>query len=271
MIKINAIRQHFLSQADWVNKEKTVDRVIVGDAEKEVDKCLVTWMPGLEAVRTAVERGFRLLICHEPVFWDHRDAQPCALPGGKEKLRFIEENDLTILRNHDCWDRWPGVGIPWAWAAFLGLKDKPAQRSPDGYQHRYDIPPVSFQEFAQSVAARTATIGEPVVEVSGRLEQTVSKIGIGTGCGCNVFTYLEMDCDCCVICDDGISYWKHVQYARDQGLPTLCVNHATSEEPGMITMVDYINKNIPGLSAEHLPQGCRFQPLGVYREARFPH
>jgi single-stranded DNA-specific DHH superfamily exonuclease len=101
-----------------------------------------------------------------------------------------------------------------------------------------------------------------MIEVTGDPEQLVSKIGVGTGCGCNVFTYLDMGCDLCVVCDDGISYWQQVQYAQDRGIPVICVNHATSEEPGMVTLTGYINEHIEGVRAQYLPQGCRFELTG---------
>lgn len=261
MIAVEVL-EHFLVRAEWVDRDRTVDRIIVGDPAQDATRCFVAWMPSFAAVREAVERGADLLMCHEPTFWNHRDDRLRDSGLGLTKLRFIQENGLVVMRNHDCWDRWPGVGIPWAWARFLGLGGAPAVIGGEGYQHRYDIPPLAFGEFARTVAARTASIGAPLVEVSGDLAKPVSKIGVGTGCGCSVFTYIEMGCDCCIICDDGASYWQHVQYAADQGIPVICVNHGTSEEPGMVTLTGYINDNIDGLVAEHLPQRCPFQLVG---------
>jgi len=37
------------------------------------------------------------------------------------------------------------------------------------------------------------------------------------------------------------------------------VNHGTSEEPGMATLTEYINANLAGLRAEHLPHGSTFR------------
>ena len=261
-MKVKEILEHFLSRADWVDRVKTVDRVIVGDPGKNVSRALVMWMASFAALRAAAERDVELIICHEPTFWEHRDEVSEKSMAALEKRRFIEECELVILRNHDCWDRWPQIGIPWAWAAFLGSEGKPAAIGNRGYQHRYDIEPVTFGEFAEKIAARTSTIGQPMVEVVGNLEKPVSKIGVGTGCVCNVPVYMEMGCDCCIVCDDGTAYWRHIQYAEDIGVPVICVNHGTSEEPGMVTLTRYINEHIEGVTAEHLPQGCRFQLVG---------
>ena len=50
-MKVTDILQHFLSQADWFDHETTVDRVIAGNGDKDVDRCLVTWMPSFAALR----------------------------------------------------------------------------------------------------------------------------------------------------------------------------------------------------------------------------
>ncbi|MBC8232262.1 Nif3-like dinuclear metal center hexameric protein [bacterium] len=263
MITVKDIREHFLSKSGWVNPESTVDRVIIGDADKEVDRCLVTWIPSFAALRAVVEQNVELLICHEPTFWNHRDDRPENNPRAVDKLNFIKEHDLVVLRNHDCWDRWPDIGIPWAWGKFLDLNGKPAVIGANGYQHRYDIEPVSLDDFARRVAQHCATIGEPMVQVTGDGAMQVSKIGIGTGCGCDINAYLEMECDCSVVCDDGSCYWAGIQMAEDLGHPVIRVNHGTSEEPGMITLTRYINENIEGLSAEHLPHGSTFRLVGI--------
>ncbi len=69
----STILNHFLSVAPWVDPEQTVDRIIVGDPEREVSRVLVTWMSTFDAVRAAAERGCQLIVTHEPTFWAHRD------------------------------------------------------------------------------------------------------------------------------------------------------------------------------------------------------
>ena len=258
-MKVRDILEHFLSRADWVDREKTVDRVIVGDPDQEVSRCMVTWIPSFAAVRAAVERDVDLLMCHEPTFWHHRDDRPGDDLRSVAKMRFIEEHGLVIMRNHDSWVRWPDIGIPWAWAQFLGLGQEPTQIGASGYQHRYDIEPVALNDFARRVAKACAPIGEPMVQVTGDGSKPVSKIGVGTGCGCNIDAYLGMGCDCSVVCDDGSCYWSGIQMAEDSDHPVIRVNHGTSEEPGMVTLTQYINDSIDGVQAELLPHGSTFR------------
>ena len=262
------ILDHFVSQADWVDSESTVDRIIIGDPDKEVTRVLVSWISSFLAVRKAVEGGFDLLITHEPTFYDHPDHRGEeekieATEAGARKKRYIEDNALTILRNHDVWDRFPKLGIPWAWGSFLALGDEPTAISESRYMHRYDIDPISVDELAAKVAARTATIGEPFVQVIADGSKIVQRIGIGTGAICRLNEFEEIGCDLSIVTDDGSCYWKGLQLAADREHPVIRVNHATSEEPGMVTLTQYINDNIPSLTAEHLPHGSCFRLVGA--------
>ena len=261
------IRDHFVSQADWVDPDTTVDRVIIGDPQKDVRRVLVTWISSFPAVRKAVDGQFDLLITHEPTFYDHPDHRGEedkieATEVGARKKRFLEESGLTILRNHDVWDRFPKFGIPWAWGSFLGFGEEPGAISESRYQHRYDIEPTTVDELAGRVAAKTASIGEPYVQVIGDGAKTVQRIGVGTGCCCSLDAYERMGCDLSIVCDDGSCYWKNLQCAADREHPVIRVNHGTSEEPGMVTMTRYINESLDGVTAEHLPHGSCFRLVG---------
>jgi len=263
-LRASEIREHFVSRADWVDSEKTVDRVIIGDPDREVRRVLVTWISSFAALRVAAERGVDMLMTHEPTFYVHANEleKMPAMEVVEAKRRFIERSGLVILRNHDVWDRMPQVGIPWAWARFLGLGTTPTATGANGYQHRYDIEPAPLDALAARIAARTATIGEPYVQVVGDGSRQVSRVGIGTGCGCNTAIYQQMGCDVSVVCDDGSCYWSNIQCAADNEHPVIRVNHGTSEEPGMVTLTEYINANLPGVEAEHLPHGSSFRLVG---------
>ena len=289
-MKVGDILEHFLSRADWVDRSSTVDRVIIGDAEMDADRCVVTWMPSLGALREAVRRKVRLVVCHEPTFYNHRDDRPETHPpeeqivqgspnargprrevlrrgplprvwGPLQKQQFIQRHGLTIVRLHDTWDRWPKVGIPWAWAKFLGFGEAPAVVGGGGYQHRYDIAATTVRELSRRIARRCAAVGEPMVQVTGDDSQRVRRIGIGTGCGCDLNEYRRMGCEASIVCDDGSCYWAGIQMAQDAGHAVIRVNHGTSEEPGMVTLTQYINDNLP-LKAAHLPHGSTFHLVG---------
>lgn len=259
-MRAKEILEHFLSRAPWVERVNTVDRIILGDPDREIKRVLVTWMSTLPAVRYAIENGFDMLMTHEPTFWIHANEIETLDRGGDSesrlaaaavKRRIIEESGLVVERNHDVWDRFPGVGIPWALARFLGVTGEPCASGNRGYQLAFSIEPVLAADLADKVAGKTAVLGEPVVQLFGRADAPVTRLGIGTGCCCGPDVFLEMGCDGAVVCDDGCAYWRDVSWAMEASLPLIRIGHGTSEEPGMATLTDYINKNMPGVSAGH--------------------
>jgi len=259
MTKAQDLLDYMRSIGTWVDWGNTVDQIIIGSGETEVTQAAVAWIPSYDALRRAVEMGCQLFITHEPTFYSHR----CELeemdrwPDAAEKAKFIEDSGLTILRNHDTWDNMPGVGIPWSWAAFLEIEGEPSAVRP--YLNVYPIPGTTLEELAQRVAARTALIGEPAVQVVGDPAMRVTRLGIGTGCGCDPVQYREMGADAGIVCDDGTSYWASIQWARDHGFGIIRVNHGTSEEPGVAAMAAHFAARFPEVSFHHIPQGARYR------------
>ena len=115
----------------------------------------------------------------------------------------------------------------------------------------FDIEGVKAIELAERIANLTAGLGDPIVQLFGDGNKKIKRLGIGTGCCCRPDIFLEMGCDGAVVCDDGCWYWKDVSWACEVGLPLLRIGHGTSEEPGMAALAEYINGNLPGVSAEH--------------------
>jgi len=269
-VKAQEILDHFQSITHWVAPEDSVDRIIIGNPGKHVSRVGVTWMSTFENVREAIAHGCDMLVTHEPTFWVHADelATVESWPEGsikrqaaEYKRRFIERRGLVILRIHDAWDAMPDIGIPYAWARHLGLGDAPAARSANTFQHRYDIEPVTLDALARRIARRTAELGEPAVQVIGPPDQLVSKVGIGTGCYCNLEVFQQLDCDVSIICDDSNWHWEGIAFAADNDHAVIRVNHSVSEEPGMITLAQYINDTLP-ITAEYIPHGAPFRLVG---------
>jgi len=270
-VKAQHILDHFRSITRWIAPEQSVDRIIIGNPDADVSRVAVTWMASFRAVRDAVGRGCPMLITHEPTFWVHANevatleswpADSSKRQAADRKRKFIEEHRLVILRVHDAWDAMPDIGIPFAWARYLELGQTPAAVSDNTFQHRYDIAPLPLDDLARRVAAKTTALGEPAVQVVGPGDSTVSKVGIGTGCYCDLEVFQGLGCDASVICDDSNWYWEGIQFAADSGHCVIRVNHGVSEEPGMITLTEYVNEHLPGVAAEHIPHGSSFRLVG---------
>src|SRR5690242_15114277 len=107
----------------WMNLDDTVDTFKSGNPDAEVRGIAVGWMSYTWALQRAIELGCNVYVTHEPTYYDHRDSseQMFALPAVREKRRFIEQSGLVVLRCHDLWDQYPGIGIPDSWGGWLGL------------------------------------------------------------------------------------------------------------------------------------------------------
>ena len=72
-MKAKEINEFFLSKAHWIDRDTTLDKIIIGDENKEVKKILVSWMSTLSCVEYAIENGFDMIITHECTFWIHEN------------------------------------------------------------------------------------------------------------------------------------------------------------------------------------------------------
>ena len=118
-------------------KPKTVDRFIIGDPETTIKKVGTCWMSDWKTCRKAVESGVNVLVTHEPTFYTHWDldekegdyfASPeytkqLYLEQVEKKKKWINDNGLVIIRNHDTMDALKDTGIPFALGNFLGFSN----------------------------------------------------------------------------------------------------------------------------------------------------
>lgn len=250
-----------VAKAGWFDKSNTVDQILFGDPDKPVSRVLVTWQADLDTIEQAAARGYDAMMVHEPLLYTHAHEQENLknwIPGVREgalrrRMERLAQAGLTVIRNHDTWDRMPEVGIPFAWARFLGLSGHPDATDYQGYEHAYDIEPVTAGALARRIAQRTRDLGEPAVQLLGDPERRVTRLGLGTGCACWVDGYRRMGCQAGIVVDDGQLYWRDFCYAKDEGISLIRVLHATSEEPGMVTMAEWLNRQGWGIEADYAP------------------
>ncbi len=250
------IRNYLLENSPWVNPDRTVDTVKAGDPGRPVRKAGVCWFACADTIRQAHAAGCDLLICHEPVFWEHlapesvwRQREP-----GIEKQRLLDETGLVILRAHDSWDQWPEIGIRDSWAHALGL-NKCIYASEETETHRfhaiYAIPEQPLREFAQILADRVKMLGEDSVQVMGDPERIVSRPALGVGCIGPDREIVARGADVLIVCYDGASYWNVRERLFEQGAAIITVEHGTSEMPGMENMCRHLAEVFPQVEFQY--------------------
>ena len=104
-------------------------------------------------------------------------------------------------------------------------------------------------------------LGQEAVHIIGDPEAKVSRVALGTGAITNYRRIHALGDDVLVLTDDGTRLWESAQWSRDDGASVIVVNHATSEEPGMISLAVYLRGVFPGVRVEHIPGGCLYETV----------
>jgi len=253
------IRDYLIANSPWVDPERTVDTVKIGDPSRAVDKAGVCWYASIETIRAAHEARCALLICHEPTFWEHdapetlwRDKAP-----GAAKREFLEQTGMVILRAHDTWDQWPEVGIRDSWAAFLGLGKRVYASADHNYHAIHEAPEQTLRQFARYVAARIAPLGEDSVRVMGAPDRLVRRVAVGVGCAGPDKECVEAGADVCIVCYDGASYWAVRERLHEMGAAVIAVEHGTSEMPGIENLARHLAQRFPRVTFHYLAEHPR--------------
>ena len=251
---------------------KTVDRIIIGDPQTKVKKIGTCWMPYWDTCKKAVESGVNVLVTHEPTFYTHWDLDEKQgdyynspeftknqyLELVEKKKKWINENGLVIIRNHDTMDALKDMGIPFAFGRFLGFQntDIIASRT---YYNVYRIESQPAEKVAGMIAQKLTKLGQPGVAFYGDPKYPVSSVGIGTGCICDPMDFADLKPDMFIAIDDVVRTWTQTTFASDSGQPLVVINHGTSEEAGMQMLNQIIKKKFPNIETVHFEQGCSYK------------
>jgi putative NIF3 family GTP cyclohydrolase 1 type 2 len=251
-VNTNDIREYLISHSPWVDCGHTVDQVLAGDACKEVHTVAVGWFPAIDNLRAAHGLGCDLFVSHEPLFWDHwatghfKGQEPALT-----KQRLLDESGMVVLRAHDTWDNWPGIGIRDSWAQGLGLTHFLAEDE-TRWHAVYQIEETTLKEFAAYVASKIAILGEDSVRVLGDPERRVSRPSLGVGCLGPDKDMVDAGSDVLIVCDDGAAYWRTRERLVELGAAVIVVEHGTSEMWGIENLARHLAETFPELEVHYL-------------------
>jgi putative NIF3 family GTP cyclohydrolase 1 type 2 len=243
----------------WVNLKESVDTFKSGNPNHDIKGIAVGWMSYLWALHHAIALGCNLFITHEPTFYTHleNDNNIFQYEGARKKLNFIEQSGLIILRCHDLWDGMANIGIPDSWADLLGFSNP---IDGEGFFRVYDVKGNTAIDIARQVLEHTKSLGQQGIQLTGPADKPVNRVAIGTGAITPFMTLTEKYKADLVICvDDGIFYCFDGAYAIDTEIPMIVVNHAVSEEAGMINLAKHLQEKFPHIPVHHIPQRCMYQ------------
>ena len=98
------------------------------------------------------------------------------------------------------------------------------------------------------------------MQLVGPPDHPVTRVSIGTGA---ITPFLQFvtgyKVDLAICTDDGITYWRDAAYAIDMGIPLIIVNHAVTEEAGLINLARHLQSQYPAIPVHHIPQPCMYR------------
>ena len=254
-MQVKDIMNHFRQLGKWVDWANTCDRLLHGQDNKPISGIATTWTATNKVIEQAAAKRLNLIVTHEPLFLGGPPPRGLAgTPAGDEvvagKKALLNKHGITVIRCHDVWDRMPHIGIPDAWADFLGFPTE--QRPVESYNKICLIEAMTFAEVATHVLDRVRQLGQDWVLALGDRDKPVKRMSVGTGAITRLWEMLELNIDLALLTDDGMNTWTAGYFAADRGLPILIVNHATAEKPGMMAMAKYLRQTFPDMPVEYL-------------------
>lgn len=236
----------------------TVDGILDGDPATPVARAAVTTMATLDVLRGAVDVGARLVITHEPLYFDHADGARDALEAERDpvwaaKRAFVAEHGLVVAHLHDRWhDRRPD-GVDAATADALGWRLDPAAAA-EGLALA-TVEATTLEELARHVAAR---LGATALRFLGDPEAVVRRVGLDLGfrgAARNRALLRRPDVDVAVVgeCHE----WETGEYAADAvatgvAAGLVVVGHVPSEQAASAAVAALLRDAVPGLAVEVL-------------------
>lgn len=240
-MKVKDILDKLEVQGEWVNRRHTRDHLLLGDKEQEIESVIICWVATIDIIKQAILENCHFIITHENPFYMSSTSLPTTIMESQsQKVKLLEEYQISIYRCHDLWDLYPEYGVRDQWAKVLQFNfDKATKNSFIRIANHINM---SVYDLANHVSKQIRPFYQYGVQVIGDLTKNVQKIAIGTGACTDIMEMYEKGAEACIVSDDGINNWVHVQWAMDYHIPLIVVNHMTSEAAGMKGLCQYLSQ-----------------------------
>ena len=165
-------RDHIKALAPWVNWNDTRDHFMHGDPDAAVRGIACTWLATDAVLREAADRDLNFVIAHEGMFYERYSQHSSEQRHHAAKRELIDRLGVTVMRCHDSWDKFPGVGIADKWAEYLGFPRR--RRELDSPYVLCDAAGMTGMEVAGVVLSKVRALGQEYVNIMGDLSSNVN-------------------------------------------------------------------------------------------------
>lgn len=253
---LSRIRQNI--QVEW--QEETVDTYKGGNQNTSVTGIATTFLATMEVLQKARDRGLNMIITHEPTFYNHfdrKDEYGQNDPVVKAKEKFIEDNNMVVVRFHDHIHRMKEDGIYKGVVEKLGWNKYEKSQRP----YLYTLPETTVAELASNLEK---IFGVETIRVVGNpsMKITNASLVLGAPGAARQITSLQRE-DVEVMIGGETHEWETVEYVRDavnmgKKKALLLIGHANSEEAGMDYCAAWLRTFISEVPIEFIPAGDPF-------------
>ena len=278
MITVADIYDRIKSLGTWIDWNNTTDRITWGDPEKKISKMLIAWMPTNDVLRHCLEWEADALLTHEALFnWlvdkapDKNDEKYFT-----EKLKLLNQSNISIVRCHDMWDIIPRHGVHDTWVKGLGFDEYPShspkvdennltEKAMARYTEIIELPSMFLNELCGHILEKVRRFGVREIQYIGDEDAVIDRLLLATGAfgTREQFTFTwEKGADAGIFTDE-LNYWSSVYWAKDVGLNCIIVPHSVSEAFGMESKANYFEKQFPQIEIKFCPQGTPHNSVSV--------
>ena len=255
VLTVRAVVDRMIEDQQTPIPKGSVDTVIVGQWNQEVQGIATTFMATFDVIKRAQRQGLNLILTHEPTFYNHlddRDAYGEKDPVVMEKLRFIEEHNMVIFRYHDL----PHIAAVDMISA--GLVQNLGWSQFELGNMKFQSPFRNLSELSGFLkdhfgSSTVRVVGDPNIEIS-----TITILPGAHGREAQVNAYNLKDVDVLIVGES--REWETVEYARDalemgSNTALIVMGHADSEEPGMEFVANWLQGLVSEVPVKFVPAG----------------
>ncbi|MFH0841227.1 MAG: Nif3-like dinuclear metal center hexameric protein [Bacteroidota bacterium] len=236
----------------------TVDVIKAGDPSTPVTGIATTMFATMDVLKKAVELNCNLIVCHEPVFYNHRDDTKPFMndPVYLEKQKYIDDHKLVIWRFHDYIHRLKPDAIDYGMALKLGWL-----KYTDGVTvERFVLPETTLNELVQSLRK---VFPQNTFHVIGNPEMKLTKAAFSAGAPGSAVHYAMLKDNDVVIAGETVQ-WETYEYVRDavqqgRNKAIIFLGHVTSEEPGMEYCAEWLKGLVKDIPVKFVESGPSFR------------
>jgi putative NIF3 family GTP cyclohydrolase 1 type 2 len=236
----------------------TVDVIKTGDPAAPVTGIVTTMFATMDVLKKAVALNCNLIVCHEPVFYNHRDDTKAFAndPVYLEKKKYIDDHKLVIWRFHDYIHSLKPDAIDYGMALKLDWL-----KYTDGVTVEWFVlPETTLNDLVQSLRK---LFPENTFNVIGDQDMKVTKVAFSAGSPGSAVHYAMLKDNDVVIAGETVQ-WETYEYVRDavqqgRNKAIIFLGHVTSEEPGMEYCAEWLKGFVKDIPIKFVESGPSFR------------